>query len=340
MTSLLSTHDPSEGVHDLVPCQDAVPPPGGSRPLVPVLYIACAGRSGSTLLERVLSTCEGFCATGELRFVWERSYGDNQLCGCGVPFEECPFWEEVSRRLFGVGTAAVDASRPCELRRSLDDLKHVGRLLRRSVSPERSAAFAEYGELLERLYRAILAVSGQRVVIDSTGDGPHGLILSRLAGIELHVVHLVRDSRAVAFSWRRARRRPEIHWASEDMPIEPISTSARRWLMHNLLAERLASSAASYRRLRYEDFASDPDAALAEILAAFPWASPAPSVSAMVLRPTHTVSGNPIRFQQGPIEIELDCEWRKAMQRRDRLVTTAMSWWLLAHYGYRLRSHG
>jgi hypothetical protein len=339
MSSLLSAHDPS-GVHDLVRRRESAPASDGSRSPVPVLYIACAGRSGSTLLERVLSTCEGFCTTGELRFVWERSYGDNQLCGCGVPFQECPFWEEVSRRLFGVGTAAVDASRACELRRSLDDLKHVGRLLLASVSSRRRAAFAEYGELLEGLYRAILAVSGQRVVIDSTGDGPHGLVLSRLAGIELHVVHLVRDSRAVAFSWRRARRRPEIHWASEHMPIEPVSTSARRWVMHNLLAERLASSAASYRRLRYEDFACEPDAALAEILAAFPWASPPPRVSAMVLRPTHTVSGNPIRFEQGSIEIKPDCEWRKAMQRRDRLTTTAMSWWLLARYGYPLRSHG
>ena len=59
---------------------------------VPVLFIACAGRSGSTLLDRVIGMQDDFFSAGELRFIWERSFGENQLCGCGAPFDECAFW--------------------------------------------------------------------------------------------------------------------------------------------------------------------------------------------------------------------------------------------------------
>jgi hypothetical protein len=321
------------------PGQEGRPEASVSR-AVPVLYIACMGRSGSTLLERILGTFEGFCTVGELRFIWERSFGENQLCGCGVPFDQCPFWDRVSRALFGVGTPEVDASRPAHLRRSLDDFRHAPWLVQSRSPARRRSEMAEYGKLLGRLYRAILEVSGQRAIVDSTGDATHGLILSRLPEIDLHVVHLVRDSRAVAFSWKRARRRPEIHWRSQDMPIERVSTSAMRWTMNNLLAERLSKSAASYRRLRYEDFVADPDSALAEVLSPCDWAPrSSPPLADVVLRPTHTVSGNPIRFQQGPIEIRADEEWRRAMAPRDRLTATAMTWWLLARYRYPLRTH-
>ena len=37
-----------------------------------VLYIAGSGRSGSTVLGRILGRVEGFGAVGELRYVWER----------------------------------------------------------------------------------------------------------------------------------------------------------------------------------------------------------------------------------------------------------------------------
>lgn len=313
--------------------------PGRGR--VPVLLIACAGRSGSTLLERIVGTCDGFCPVGELRFVWERAFGENQLCGCGVPFDDCLFWNRVSRHAFGVNAAQMDATLAAELRGSLDEIRHAPWLIQSHSPAFHKSALAAYGELLQSLCSAILRVSGEQVIVDSSGDATHGLILSRLPGIELHVIHLVRDARAVAFSWKRARRRPEIHWASEDMPIERASTSAIRWMVHNALAEKLRRPAASYCRLRYEDFVADPAAGLAQALAPYEWARDACeriAGSELLLEPTHTVSGNPMRFTQGPIRIRLDDEWRKAMQSRDRRIVTALGWWQLARYGYKVKS--
>jgi hypothetical protein len=309
----------------------------------PVLFIACAGRSGSTLLDRIIGMHDGFFSAGELRFIWERSFRENQLCGCGVPFDKCVFWRQVSRGAFGMEIAEVDASAAICLRESLDENRYAPWLVQsRSPACYRSALVV-YGRLLECLYEQILRVSRDRVIVDSSGDATHGLILSRLAGIELHVVHLVRDPRAVAFSWKRMRRRPEIHWTSEHLPIEHARTSAIRWMMHNVLAELLATSAASYRRVRYEDFVADPGTAMSGILAPYDWiAGQASRVAGqeVALESSHTVSGNPMRFTHGRLKITLDDEWRYAMLPGDRRAVTALTWPLLTKYGYPVRNSG
>jgi hypothetical protein len=303
-----------------------------------VLFIACAGRSGSTLLDRVIGTHDGFCSVGELRFIWDRAFVENQLCGCGTPFQECPFWDDVSRRAFGVDAASSDARVSIRLRDALDGVRHAPWLLQRHSPAAHKAALALYGEQLERLYRAVEQVSSARVIVDSSGDATHGLILARLQHVDVHVVHLVRDPRAVAYSWTRSKPRPEIHWASEVMPIERASTSASRWVMQNTLAEALAAKAASYSRLSYEDFATHPRASLAEILAPFAGRMNAHATAAsdceFELGASHTVSGNPMRFQRGRLKVRLDDEWRSAMGRRDRVIVTAATWPLLARYGY------
>ena len=51
---------------------------------------------------------DGFASFGELRHIWERSFLGNQLCGCGRPFRQCPFWTEVAEVAFG-GFDGVDA---------------------------------------------------------------------------------------------------------------------------------------------------------------------------------------------------------------------------------------
>jgi hypothetical protein len=310
------------------------------RDRIPVLLIAGAARSGSTLLDRVIGMHDGFCSAGELQFIWQRSFGENQLCGCGVPFHECGFWQEVSRAAFGVEPQGVDHAAAARLKASVDDKRHLHWLVTKAPPRFRSALLA-YGDLLERLYGAVLDVSGARVIVDSSKDPRHGFVLSKLPRFELHVVHLVRDPRAVAFSWKRVRKRPEIHWKSQDMMIQETFAASARWTAHNALVELLATSAASYCRVQYEDFVVNPGAALSRILAPHDWLDhKLATVTSMpiVLEPSHTVAGNPMRFKTGPLNIELDDEWRVTMPQHDRRLVTAATWPLLARYGYSLRT--
>lgn len=283
---------------------------------------------------------DGFCSMGELYFAWERSFGENQLCGCGLPFHDCPFWERVSQLSFGVGTRGFDAERPARLKGRIGWKRY---LLRRGLHLDGTrygAAIASYGELLARMYGGIREAAECRVIVDSSKDPVHGFVLAQTPAFEVHVVHLVRDPRAVAFSWRRSRKRPEIHWTDEEMPKERIYTSAIRWTGENALVEMLGRGAASYCRIRYEDFVAAPDRALDRIFAPYGWMSATRERLqdlAVELEPTHTVSGNPMRFKKGKVELKIDSEWQRAMAASDRRLVTAAAWPLMRHYGYPLR---
>src|SRR4051794_38468775 len=67
----------------------------GKAPGPSIVYIGGTGRSGSTLLARLLSGVPGVVAVGELRYVLDRGMTQDHLCGCGRPFRACPFWHDV-----------------------------------------------------------------------------------------------------------------------------------------------------------------------------------------------------------------------------------------------------
>ena len=74
-----------------------------------VLYIGGWGRSGSTLAERLLGEMPEIVGAGEVTHLWQRGLIDNELCACGTPFRDCPFWTAVGDRAFG-GWDTVDAA--------------------------------------------------------------------------------------------------------------------------------------------------------------------------------------------------------------------------------------
>jgi Sulfotransferase family len=307
-----------------------------SSDAIQVLFIAGSGRSGSTLLERMIGAHDRFFCAGELRFVWDRSFRDDQLCGCGLPFSECPFWREVSRTAFGREPAEVDHDAVLELKQAVDRIRYVPWLCSSWRPAAFQSALAQYGELLTRFYSGIRQVSGTRVIVDSSKDPTQGFVLSALPNVRLDVVHLVRDPRAVAFSWTRSRERPEIHWRQELMPIERPATSARRWVLHNALSELLSRVATSYRRIRYEDFVARPDDALRVVMEPYGCPSdPHRTTGNVTLAPTHSVSGNPMRFSHGEVRLKLDDEWRSAMRPSDRRQVQAIAGAAMMRYGYR-----
>ncbi len=66
-----------------------------------------------------------------------------------------------------------------------------------------------------------------------------------------------------------------------------------------------------------------------------PGALPIHNSTTAILRPNHTASGNArVRFRSGPVELKLDDEWRRQLDRKGRRVVTALTAPLLLRYGY------
>lgn len=169
-----------------------------------MLYIAGFGRSGSTLLGNVLGEVEGLFSVGELRQVWEYGFLGNKVCGCGAPFHECKVWRPVVDEAFG-GIGGVDPRGMIRLRESWARTKHIPLMLTPPGRQLVERRLAEYLDVLGRLYKAIRAVTGSRVIVDSSKFPSYGYLLGMVPSVDLYAVHLVRDPRAVAYSWQRKR---------------------------------------------------------------------------------------------------------------------------------------
>jgi hypothetical protein len=307
---------------------------------VKVLFIAGSGRSGSTLLDMLLGQIHGFYSTGELRFIWSRGFGQNQLCGCGKPFRECEFWTQVVKEAFG-GFEDINYARIEELREIAE--RRIPKGLSSRNKSELLAPYQEYFEACRNLYQAIQKISGCEFIIDSSKNTAHGFILANISQIDLFTIHLIRDSRAVAYSWRREKVRPEVYWEQRFMGQRKLLTSATRW--NTLLAsgEKLQQLSKQYALLRYEDLVQNPKNGLLRLFSELGIAQPSLDFIDGFhanLKTSHTVSGNPVRFTNKEINIKPDTEWQLAMPNHHKWLITLLTWPLLLKYGYLKKDHG
>lgn len=81
----------------------AAPPAGatGGRPSPQIIYIAGYGRSGSTLLERILAAHAGVEGLGEVEHLTRARDLHAASCGCGRPLADCELWGPVIAALEG-----------------------------------------------------------------------------------------------------------------------------------------------------------------------------------------------------------------------------------------------
>jgi hypothetical protein len=299
-------------------------------------FVGGMGRSGSTLLELCLGGLPKVCAVGELVHVWQRGVLENQLCGCGRHFHDCDFWSAVGSVAFG-GWARAAAEHALALRRSVDRNRFVPRLL----APRPGSAFLhrvrEYDALYHRVYSAVLEVAGADVVIDSSKHVSLAACLRWDDGLDLRLVHVTRDSRGVAHSWSKHVERPEISDTVTYMPRYSPTKVSIRWLAQNAMFEALGLAGTPRLHVRYEDFVRAPVETLQKVaqhldLGALPNSAAPPGH--VLLRPNHTVSGNPLRFSTGLVAVSADEAWRDLMPAGRRRLVAALTLPLRGRYGY------
>jgi hypothetical protein len=302
-----------------------------------VVFIGGAGRSGSTLLGQVLGQLTGFVAVGEMvsRF-WAKNL-DLHICGCGEPIEECAFWSAVAERTEG-GWHSPEFARTRELQATFGGSSLVPLLLLLPWQPRSVRRKAdEMSEHILRLYRSVADVAGANVIVDGSKDPAYAVLLHRVLGTRLRLVHLVRHSGGVAFSWTKIVSRPLVGRPEAEMTRYRPGRTALRWLRRNLMLDLLRKRSRAIL-LRYEDLARDPGAELLRVcdLAG----SGKDDVMALLggdmkeISTLHTCGGNPMRFQSGALSIRLDEAWRHKLSFRQRALVTTVSSPLLLRYGY------
>jgi len=306
---------------------------------VRIAYIGGWGRSGSTLLARMLGEVPRYVNVGEIRDLFMRGIDEDRVCGCGVRFSECPFWTDVGETAFN-GWDNVDLARLGELRQLTDRPWHVPALLRPGLRKTTDRAVAEYGEFLVPLYRAMASVADADVVIDSSKYASFAAILRAIPSLDPRVVHLVRDPRGTLNSWMKEVRMSDDLDSARYMPKYSVLNGGPRYLAYNLEMHAVARGIPS-TFMRYEDLIEQPTAHLRQALEMVGVGTDADlseiaGPQGVQLGSSHTVMGNPMRHQSGWIPLRADEAWKSDLGLRRRIATTATTLPLIWRYRYEL----
>ncbi len=293
---------------------------------IKVLYIAGPTRSGSTIISNILGQIDGYFHAGELCEAWDR--GRIWRCSCGVFPDSCPVWANIFRYM---DDTVTEKDRQLLIKQRDRFSKSHMVILRRLLMLDNRIILSRIKSLLigiELLYHKIQQETGAQVIIDSSKNVGYGLILSLIPSFDFHMIHLVRDSRAVAFSWLKKKGGL---WTEH-----PIKT-ALTWSSRNIAAEILKHDLSEkYYDVRYEDFIKTPKTVVEKIINTCRTRNnrlPFVSSHQVELKVSHGLCGNPGRFNQGRVQLKEDNRWHE-LELRHKIISTFFTWPLLYRYKY------
>lgn len=300
-----------------------------------VLYIAGYGRSGSTLLDAMLGNHPDILGCGELELFF-RDLLAGGSCTCGQPYEACELWGEVLADL----EASIPGFDPAVVAPVLARTEST--LGRYEPFARTSASTDLFGQVWSRLFESVANHAAVDLIVDSSkssrGSSRRLFELAKRTDLEIAVVHLVRDPRAVLYS-ERCRGNNDLIEA-ERTRLRSFGGALRPllgWTMANLAVSWTDARARSLPVLlvHYEELVSSPDATLARIGELID--KDLSSVVDLIriggeIEAGHGVRGNRMR-RSGPIELRFDAEWIERSPRVNRMVSPMIAP-VAAHYGY------
>jgi hypothetical protein len=309
-----------------------------------VLYIGGYGRSGSTVLDRILGASPAAVSVGEIRSIWGGVLREDRLCSCGRRFSACPFWTEVGSRAFG-GWTSDRVRAVVSAHATIDRHRHLPRLLTGTGSVAFRRNLAVFTDALDAMYRAIAEVGDADVVVDASKYPVYAAILRTMPSLDLHVVHLIRDARGAAYSWsKEGVVKPDAADVAGGDTMMPTYGSARasgEWVFYNLSFDILRAMRVPELRVYYESLVRMPRDVVARIARFAGLPDDDASLAHIdgsevtIEGPEHALGGNPARFGDGStLMLRADQAWKERMPPAQRRAVTVMTSPLLARYGY------
>jgi len=308
---------------------------------VSVVYIVGSGRSGTTLLDTILSNHPQFYGAGELALLAVDNLFHRFYCPCGKPIDQCFFWCSVVEEWFRrTGLRSLEEHATARQMFEGPRLHGLPQLLREKL--RRSRKFAEYTQQTVELYRAIRQVSGREIIVDSSVIPMRALALSMMPEINLRLIHLVRDGRGVAWSLKRGlREAPKAGICTTEEP-RPVWRSALTWAAYNLASSWVCRQIPAERSLfcRYEDLSTNCESVMRRIgeFLRYDFEEIIARVnSGGGLKVGCTYGGNRMRMN-GSVRLRLDEDWKDHLSSGEQRTLWRMCGWLMRRYGYSMQA--
>lgn len=281
-----------------------------ARP-VDVLYIAGIGRSGTTLLSRLLGSIDGMVNLGEFASLWTMPdlFTRDIPCGCGEPISDCLRWSKWEDM-----TPVANESRVTRNASVFDPTVAAATQRRR------------LGDALAQRYHRAQRETGARLLIDASKRPALALALGSAPDVKVHLAQLVRDPWSVAAS----RARPKQYLRR--IPAHRVGPS---WTGVNLATERVGGLLESRALVRYEDLVDHPRKTIEVLLddlrlGGFDVAHfDADPIDVGV---QHSLAGNPDKLNSTMLSV--DARPRASMGRWNSAVIALTTFPVRRRYGY------
>lgn len=296
-----------------------------------IILIIGAGRSGSTILGNILGGMPNIEHVGEFQRLWERGLLEDGVCGCGENIKKCEFWGNIINE--HIKSPIDQLEKLVEIDRTLIKTRSlIWRVFNRKNYLEISA---EYLNNIEKVFIKILENNRKlQAIVDGSKYPTYAEIIKRSKLFDVYILHLVRDPRAVAYSWSRSKYDPDKKTAFAKMSFFKSAVLSSVW---NVLIEKMNKNYDNYYVVRYEDLVSSPIETLDQI-SAFTGCK---NLSVLVRDDgrvmqagSHTIAGNPNRFGEAYTNLKGDMEWKKNMPMYKKIVITLLSFPTVFKYGY------
>jgi len=287
-----------------------------------IIFIASELRSGSTLLDVLLSNHRDITSVGEIdhlqNYLTLSPVGPgttrNWVCRCGERFSECSFWSQIARKHLQetqTDLSELVTASPAK-RRSLGLLlasllilvaprKYGIRLNQMLYSSDRSR---EAAENCYTVLDHVRDVTGGHVFIDSSKNAENLFALKSYpnANYRLKVIHIVRDGRAVAHSIENRSK--------EKNRRTNYTKVVANWAWTNLLIHNLKAlfDDSDFIRIRHEDLCTDTKSTIERVCEhlGLPFD---PIMTELTDDERHNIGGTPRQFS-GKTSIALDERWK------------------------------
>ncbi len=299
-----------------------------------IVYISGCGRSGSTLLDTILSEHNDIVGVGELTNLFYAGWKNNEYCSCQKQIKECEFWTKV-KEIWEDKSDLSSFEEYIVLQKKVERIRFFFKLIFNKKLLQ-SNEVQKYIYNTKILYEAIQIVSSKKYIIDSSKTPIRAFLLSQSDDIDLYIIHLIRDIRGFGYSMKKAFKNVDLK-SGVQKQIDSKSNLyiLRDWWLLNILTEKIGKKS-KYLRIIYEEFLNDSNKAM-KLIGDFidldmeevskklnDGFSPIQS---------HKAAGNRLRMQK-KIILKKDMEWETKLSSFDKNILKFCSYPLLKKYGY------
>ena len=219
-----------------------------------IVAISGTGRTGSTLLSLLLSQDTSVFNLGQLRHLW-RAFENDDPCSCGDTLHSCAVYGQAVAESHATSGVPGLSQMQKLAKEFLKDAAHAADWadaeVRAGLQDRHQDFLGGMQDVLDRIAR----ITHASAFVDTSKAPEVSLAFSLLPGVELYLLNLIRDPRAVACSWHKRKK-----------SFSATFKNARDWLVRQRRLEAWRPSLGSrFHALLYEDLAEAPVEAISKI---------------------------------------------------------------------------